>query len=64
MRKKSVYEPYIGQRWHASDMRTFEIKDLLVQEDDAWVAYENAQTKQQYSCRLEAFRQRFSPAAE
>jgi hypothetical protein len=30
------------------------------EEPDTWVRYENIQTEQQYSCRLEAFQRRFS----
>lgn len=55
------YEPTIGQLWTAPDHRQFRITDLMVQEDDAWVAYTNTQTQQEYTCRLEAFRQRFTP---
>ncbi len=32
-------------------------------EGDPWVRYRNQQTKQEYTCRLEAFLQRFSPLA-
>ena len=45
MRKRNIYEPYIGQSWSTPDSTIFEIKDLMVQEDDAWVEYENTQTK-------------------
>jgi len=57
------YEPYIGQLWSTSDAK-FRITDLTAQEDDAWVAYTNTQTGQEYTCRLEAFRSRFSPIAD
>lgn len=30
------------------------------EEPDAWVRYENIQTEQEYSCRLEAFQSRFT----
>lgn len=56
-------EPYIGQLWSATDFKEFKITDLTVTEDDAWVDYVNTQTGQAYSCRLEAFRARFSPMA-
>jgi hypothetical protein len=32
-------------------------------EGDPWVRYINTQTEQEYTCRLEAFLQRFSPLA-
>lgn len=57
-------EPYIGQLWTTADAKQFKITDLTCQEDDAWVAYTNSQTGQEYTCRLEAFRSRFSPQAD
>jgi len=57
-------EPYIGQVWTSNDGARFQIKDLMITEDDAWVAYSNVQTLKEYSCRLEAFRQRFQPLAD
>ena len=30
------------------------------EENDTWIKYENVQTKQEYTCRLEAFLSRFS----
>lgn len=30
------------------------------EEPDAWVRYENIQTEQEYTCRLEAFQSRFT----
>jgi hypothetical protein len=64
MKTRNIYEPYIGQLWSGSDMTKFRIKDLTIQEDDAWVSYENCQTQQAYSCRLEAFQNRFTPGVE
>ena len=64
MRKRDIYEPYIGQQWSASDSKVFEITDITVQEDDTWVEYEDTQTKGRYTCRLEAFKHRFTPIAE
>ena len=55
------YEPTIGQLWISPEHRQFKITDLMVEEDDAWVAYSNVQTNQEYTCRLEAFRHRFTP---
>ena len=34
------------------------------EEDDAWVAYYNDTTKQEYTCRLEAFLSRFSETVD
>jgi hypothetical protein len=31
------------------------------EEPDTWIKYENVKTKQEYTCRLEAFLSRFSP---
>ena len=55
------YEPTIGQLWISPDHCQFKITDLMVEEDDAWVAYSNVQTGQEYTCRLEAFRHIFTP---
>ena len=60
MRHKYPLEPYIGQRWTSVDYKEFEILDLTALEDDAWVTYRNTATGQEYSCRLEAFRHRFT----
>lgn len=51
--------PYIGARYSALE-RTFEITGLPLVEGDQWVEYYNENTKQTYSCRLEAFLARFS----
>ena len=59
-----IKEPYIGQVWTSGDGTHFQIKDLTITEDDAWVAYTNVQTLKEYSCRLEAFRHRFQPLAD
>jgi hypothetical protein len=64
MRTKNIYEPYIGQEWTSVERIKFKVLDLTVQEDDAWIEYENAQTKNRYTCRLDAFRHRFTPTAE
>ena len=34
------------------------------EENDPWVSYINESTKQEYSCRLEAFLARFSPIVD
>ena len=59
-----IKEPYIGQVWTSGDSSRFQIKDMTVTEDDAWVTYTNTTTLQEYSCRLEAFRHRFHPLAD
>lgn len=64
MRTRNTNEPYIGQQWATSDSKVFEIIDMTVQEDDAWVEYENTQTKDRYTCRFEAFKHRFSPLVD
>jgi hypothetical protein len=58
-----IKEPYIGQVWTSTDAQ-FRINDMMITEDDAWVSYTNVKTLQEYSCRLEAFRQRFQPLAD
>jgi len=59
-----IKEPYIGQVWTSGDGARFQIKDMIITEDDAWISYANVKTLQEYSCRLEAFRQRFQPTAD
>lgn len=51
--------PYVGAKYSALD-RIFEITALPVIENDQWVEYFNENTKQTYSCRLEAFLARFN----
>ena len=64
MRTKNIYDPYIGQEWAGTDSKVFKIIDMIIQEDDAWVSYKNTQTNTQYSCRLEAFKHRFTPLVD
>jgi hypothetical protein len=52
--------PYVGARYSGMD-RVFEITALPVVDNDQWVEYFNENTKQTYSCRLEAFLARFNP---
>ena len=59
-----IKELYIGQEWTSDNGVRFQIKDMMITEDDAWVSYTNVKTLQEYSCRLEAFRQRFQPLAD
>jgi len=41
--------------------RNFTITGITSKDNDPWVTYTNTQTKQEYSCRQEAFLSRFSP---
>lgn len=59
----TVKDPYIGQVWTSTHAQ-FRIKDMMITEDDAWVYYTNVKTLQEYSCRLEAFKQRFQPTVD
>lgn len=60
MRYIVVNEPAIGCRYSGVETE-FEISELPVLENDPWVKYFNIKTKQEYSCRLEAFLARFKP---
>ena len=60
MRYMLINEPAVGCKYRSSD-KEFVITDLPILDNDAWVAYSNIKTKEQYSCRLEAFLDRFSP---
>jgi hypothetical protein len=39
----------------------FEVVEHYLVEQDPWVRYINTETLQEYTCRREAFQQRFSP---
>lgn len=39
----------------------FQITGLELKDNDPWVTYINTDTKQEYTCRQEAFLARFSP---
>jgi hypothetical protein len=39
----------------------FTVTSITLKDNDPWVTYINTQTKQEYSCRQEAFLLRFSP---
>jgi hypothetical protein len=41
--------------------KTFIINGISLKDNDPWVYYTNTQTRQEYSCRQEAFLSRFSP---
>jgi hypothetical protein len=41
--------------------KTFQIIGIELKDSDPWVSYINTQTKQEYTCRQEAFLARFSP---
>lgn len=55
--------PHVGAKYSGLD-RTFVITGLPLVENDQWVEYYNQNTKQTYSCRLEAFLARFNPTPE
>ena len=63
MRLHNPYEPYVGQTWTTSQSEHFIITQLT-DTLDPWVHYQKVKTKQSYNCRLEAFKERFSPLAE
>lgn len=49
--------------WGTNDGTKFKVIARYSTEDnDKWIEYENYQTKQRYTCRLEAFESRFTPA--
>ena len=60
MRIKIDTSPHVGAKYSGLE-RIFEITALPMIEDDQWVEYYNINTKQTYSCRLEAFLARFNP---
>jgi hypothetical protein len=49
--------------YRAHDETVFELLSTYCpnEEGDAWVTYRNIKTKQEYSCRKEAFLSRYSP---
>ena len=52
--------PHVGAKYSGME-REFTITGLPLVENDQWVEYYNVNTKQTYSCRLEAFLARFNP---
>lgn len=50
--------------WTDGQGKEFEIVKLDNNSDDTWVEYINVKTGQEYSCRLEAFKDRFFPVAK
>ena len=52
--------PHVGAKYSGLE-RIFEITALPVVDNDQWVEYINQNTKQPYTCRLEAFLARFHP---
>lgn len=51
---------YREKIWISPDAREFRVVDILVQDGDLWVEYVNTATQETYSCRLEAFADRFT----
>ena len=45
--------------WRTHD-KEFRVIERYNKQDDPWIEYENYQTKQRYTCRLEAFEARFT----
>jgi len=67
MRIVYITDPYVGQKYHAlQDNRKIfmEITNLSNTNGDAWVDFKNVETKQSYSCRLEAFLARYAAMSE
>lgn len=60
MRYLIINEPTIGCRYTATDVEV-EISELPILDNDPWVKFHNTKTKQEYSCRLEAFLARYNP---
>ena len=53
-----------GNIWTDGQGKEFEIVKIDNDSDDSWVEYINVKTGQEYSCRLEAFKDRFFPVAK
>jgi hypothetical protein len=53
-------------RYSSADGQEFKLIDVWVQEpeSDIWVKYQNIKTQQEYTCREEAFLERFYPMAD
>lgn len=48
--------------WRSTDTEFKVIARYSTEDNDKWIEYEHTQTKQRYTCRLEAFESRFTPA--
>ena len=51
---------YKEKVWVGSDAKEFHVTEILVHDGDLWVEYVNIVTRENYSCRLEAFADRFT----
>ena len=51
------------KQYAATDGTVFDVIAIYNpnEEDDTWIKYQNSQTKQEYTCRFEAFQSRFHP---
>ena len=50
----------IGSRWYSKDMQVFSVQEIWYKDNyDLWVRYSNS-TGQDFTCRAEAFVNRFS----
>ena len=50
----------IGSRWWGGQNKTFEVTNIIEQDDNVWVHYKNIVTDQEYNCFIEAFLERFT----
>jgi hypothetical protein len=50
-------------KYTSADGKLFEVLAIWCpdEDNDRWVKYQNIETGQEYSCRLEAFESRFTP---
>ena len=55
--------PEIGSIYRSTTGTTFKVHKLAHVEHDAWIEYQNIDTKEHYSCRLPAFLDRFTLVA-
>jgi hypothetical protein len=51
---------YRSKVWVGPDFQEFHVNDILVRDGDLWVEYVNTATRETYSCKLEAFADRFT----
>lgn len=55
---------HVGQLWEGNNRTLFRITEITRQDTKPWVRYINVETKQEYSCYLEAFEHRFTARVE
>lgn len=49
-----------GTKWKANDRNEFLVTELILDDHQTWVCYQNVKTQQAYSCLIDAFLSRFS----